>query len=415
VRALLSTWPWLALRIDTKQPAALGGLLAGIGYVAISGLEVAAIRACIMTSCLMLGLCAYRPSHSLCSLSLAAWFILLAMPEAAIDPSFQMSFAAVLALVASYPLLLPHYTRLSLYPFWHRCWFWIGAAVLSSLIASLATAPFSLYHFHRQANYSVIANTLALPLSSLVIMPAALLTLVLYPLDADYLPLYAMHYGITALISIGTWTAALPGAVSYVPAMSDTVMLCIVLSFLLACCYRIATTVMAALCLGFGIVLFAMEPRPLLYYHTNPDQWAFATKAGVIFSGSNRHSFLKDMWASSAGQETPLTLKEHELLLLPYFVCTKGLCSFMPSKKTHIAIINADFDPLCPQADIVILLHPFSLTCPAKTLRIMPEQMQKGGTLTVFSSSPPYVQFANTHRYFRPWNATEKKSKFLTY
>jgi len=42
---------------------------------------------------------------------------------------------------------------------------------LTSLIATAATAPYAIYHFNRMSDYSLVANLLAVPLTSVWIMP----------------------------------------------------------------------------------------------------------------------------------------------------------------------------------------------------------------------------------------------------
>ena len=55
----------------------------------------------------------------------------------------------------------------------------MGGIVLSTLIASVAVAPFAAYYFHKSQQYAVLANLVAIPICDLIVMPAALAALIL--------------------------------------------------------------------------------------------------------------------------------------------------------------------------------------------------------------------------------------------
>src|SRR5262249_50114535 len=150
-------------------------------------------------------------------------------PEAVIHPSFQMSFAATLALIATYERGIPWAASAPNTPLGARIALWgareITVSVVASLVAGLATTPYAAYHFHRMAPYGVIANLLAMPVISAVSMPAGLLALVAMPFGFDA-PLWRlMGVGIDWMVAVALWVASLPGAVGYVPAFGVGAML----------------------------------------------------------------------------------------------------------------------------------------------------------------------------------------------
>jgi competence protein ComEC len=109
------------------------------------------------------------------TLAVAAIAVLLLAPEAVVHPSFQMSFAATLALVAGYRHGLPFARATADTSFSARIALWGVREVLSlifaSLLAGLATTPYAAFHFHRMAPYGVLANLLAMPVVSAWVMP----------------------------------------------------------------------------------------------------------------------------------------------------------------------------------------------------------------------------------------------------
>jgi len=239
-RFLFALWPWLALRIATKKWAAVLGLagavfyavLAGAAEPSLSGSVVPTQRSLFMVA---IAFTAILVDRSPISLRLVAWsavILLLWQPESLIGPSFQMSFAAVFALIACFEALRPHLIALRQYlavpavdltgrvmGYGGMAFFWLFSLMLSSLIASLATAPFGLYHFDRLQIYGLVANMLAVPLTGFWLMPAAAIALLLMPfgLDAPFWQL--LGWGCEALFWIGRGVQHWPSAVIAVQAM----------------------------------------------------------------------------------------------------------------------------------------------------------------------------------------------------
>ena len=163
------------------------------------------------------------PALTLRTLAVAALAVLLLAPESVVHPSFQMSFAATLALVAAYErrAVLARGRRRHL----ARCAGRAvgrarsgGAAASPPLVAGAATTPYAAFHFHRLAPYGVLANLLAMPIVSAWVMPCGLLALLALPFGFDA-PLWRlMGEGIDWMIAVALWVASLPGAVGRVPA-----------------------------------------------------------------------------------------------------------------------------------------------------------------------------------------------------
>jgi competence protein ComEC len=148
--------------------------------------------------------------------------VLSAAPEALVHPSFQMSFAATLGLVALVQIGMPRLFATADHSATARAALWGGREIamllLASLVAGLATLPYAAFHFHRVTPYGVLANLAAMPVVSAVVMPAGLLGLVAMPFGFDRLFWAIMGIGIDWMIFVTQWVAALPGAVGRVPA-----------------------------------------------------------------------------------------------------------------------------------------------------------------------------------------------------
>src|SRR5207302_1015356 len=158
-----------------KKWAACVALAAATFYLLLSGAQVATQRSYYMIAVVLVGVLFDRAAITFRTLALAAILVLLLAPEAVIHPSFQMSFAATLALIAAYERGLPWKTKYADTPLGARIALWgvyeIAGLIFASLVAGLGTTPYAAYHFHRMAPYGVLANLLAMPIVSAWIMP----------------------------------------------------------------------------------------------------------------------------------------------------------------------------------------------------------------------------------------------------
>lgn len=220
---LLALWPWLALRTRLPIMAAGTGALAGVAYTVLTGAQVPTVRSCI-GALLVLGAVALgRDALSLRMLAIAAFMVMLLWPEAVVGPSFQMSFAAVLAIVA---LSGAEPVRRFMAPqdrgFFSRTLRNLALMLLTGMVIELALMPIGLYHFHRAGYYGAIANMIAIPLTTLVIMPAVLLALVLDTVGAGAPAWWVADQAISGLVALAHWVASRPGAVTAMPPIGGT-------------------------------------------------------------------------------------------------------------------------------------------------------------------------------------------------
>ena len=204
-----------ALRWPCKQIAAAAALAAGLGYVLLTGMHVPVLRSFAMASLVTLGIVSGRRAISMRGLALAAMVLIIYAPQEVTGVSFQMSFAAVLALIAGYEVLGPVLARLQQW----RSTRHVVVLVLTSLLAGVAAAPFGAYYFGHVQVYFILANLAAVPLTAAVVLPAGLLSLALMPLGLERLALVPMGWAIDVVLWIAHHVAALPAASFGVPHM----------------------------------------------------------------------------------------------------------------------------------------------------------------------------------------------------
>jgi competence protein ComEC len=222
VRALLALIPTLTVTFPIKKWSAAAALLAAAFYLLLSGAEVATQRSFFMTAVVLIAILVDRRAVTFRTLAVAAMIVLAVAPEALVHPSFQMSFAATLGLVALVQVGMPALFATPDSSATARVALWGGREIamlaLASLVAGLATTPYAAFHFHRVTPYGVLANLAAMPVVSAVVMPAGLLGLVAMPFGFDGVFWRIMEFGIDWMIAVALWVAALPGAIGRIAA-----------------------------------------------------------------------------------------------------------------------------------------------------------------------------------------------------
>jgi competence protein ComEC len=217
LRAALALIEPVALRFPIKKWAAAAAILSGAAYLSMSGLAWPAQRAFLMTSIFYVAILFDRRALSLRNVAIAAVVILLLAPEAVANPGFQMSFAAVTALIAAYEWASARTDPNRSFSIPARFRRYAAGLAATDIISSLATAPFALFHFNRAANYGLIANSVSIPLMGFWVMPVAILALLAMPLGLDTPFWRFASAGVEIMLALGEWTAALPGAVTVFP------------------------------------------------------------------------------------------------------------------------------------------------------------------------------------------------------
>ena len=223
MRALLAPWFRVLQTVSPiKKWAALAALIVTALYLLLSGSAVATQRSFIMIAIVLIGVLVDRPALTFRTLTVAALAVLLLAPEAVANPSFQMSFAATLALIAGYQHGLPWLRADRDTPLGARIALWggreIAGLIYASLLAGAATTPFIAYHFHQFTPYGLLANLLAMPVVSAVVMPAGILGVLAMPFGFDDICWRLMGEGIDWMIGVVLWVRNLPGSNILIPA-----------------------------------------------------------------------------------------------------------------------------------------------------------------------------------------------------
>ncbi|WP_354667492.1 ComEC/Rec2 family competence protein [Octadecabacter sp. B2R22] len=296
IRYGFALFPYVALRWPVKKFAAGASLVIAAGYLALSGGNIATERAFIMVSVMLVAVLFDRRALTLRAVAIAALIVLTLRPEALFGPGFQMSFSATTALVAVFAMLQRIETPNL--PKWLRP---IGAVVISSLVAGLATAPFAAYHFNQIAQLGLIANLLSVPLMGTIVMPAAVVAVVLAPLGLEMLGLWVMDLGLRWILAVAQFVAAQEGALRHVVTPDPIVIAMIALGGVMVVQWRGSLRWVGVAPVLYGFMLWHVAERPALLVAESGSLIGVMTADGRAVSKERGESFAASVWLENDG------------------------------------------------------------------------------------------------------------------
>lgn len=408
LRALLALFPWVALRLPIKKIAALTAILFTSLYALLVGPQAPTLRSTLMTGIMMFAIIADRRALSMRLVALSAIAVMLIAPSGIAGPSFQMSFAAVLAMVAAFekPLdeALGGPPPLSL-PLWIRyLWKGLGGIILTSLVATAATTPFALYHFQNFSFYGVVTNMLAIPLTSFWIMPCLLLTYIFAPFGLEGWFVKGAGLGVEMLIALAQKVAAWPLALLKLPAMPDESFFAIVIGGLWLCLWQRRWRYAGLPLIIIGLLYPLYTRQPDIYVAESGLMWAVKLDDGQLASADLKHDkFTTSQWQQRNGG-TPL-IDAHELLPEERQLrCDPAGCLYRhgPYRIAFPSVDSAVIED-CPRANIVVA--PFLIRDCAAPIIIDSSSLRRRGAHTLtFQKDGLKVDFVRPARGLRPWS-----------
>jgi competence protein ComEC len=321
----------------------------------------------LMSALVLLAVMLDRLALSLRTLSIAALVLLLLYPESVISIGFQLSFLAVFALVAIYertrdkwPLLADKLPGLLRRPI-----LFFGGAVLTGLIATLATAPLILFHFQQMALYGVIANVAATPLLTFITMPLALLSLASFPFGLEAWPLKLMGQSVQAMNDLALHFADKDHAVWLSPIMPAASAVLLVFTIIFACLARGSVGRMAALaCLIAALAIWPFAQKPILYVYP-PGKAGLIQGADGRWLQLGRNAFLTEQWARQANIDPSEIVK-----LQDDAICDKAACRLTAANGVNVSIVTQAYVAAeeCGWADIIISDDRLGTPCTERQL-----------------------------------------------
>ncbi|TAJ26004.1 MAG: ComEC family competence protein [Reyranella sp.] len=412
VRYGIALIPPLALRIDAKKVAAVLALMAALFYTALAGAPVPAQRACAMAGFALLAILLDRTALSLRLVAWSAVIVLLVAPESLTGASFQMSFAAVVALIAAWESAAGWRRRLhERADLSERRWLWrlgaaFGASLLTTLIASVATGAFAAYHFNRVSLLGVVANLLGVPLTGFWIMPWGLAAMLLMPFGLEQVALVPMGWGVEALNAIARYVAAWPEAATLVPSLPGASLWLLTAGGLWLCLWRRRWRYVGLPVVAIGLML-GPPPAPDLLMSEDGRVLGLRDERGVVHVASARTDrFVSEAWARRHGQEGAAkrwtVSADGQAAGLG---CGTGLCRWRKG-PWRVALVSDErrLTEACSSADIVLATVDAQQRCRGPRLVIDRRDAWKDGAHALWLDELGVRrETANARRGDRPW------------
>ena len=359
------------------------------GYLLLTGTSLSAQRAFLMTTTAWVALCTQNQKDILRSISAAMSVMLLIKPHSLLSAGFQMSFAAIIAVTSN---ALPHVRAKN--KITNNCL----QTAKCSLFATIATAPFVAYHFNHISLSGIISNIIAIPITSLVIMPAGVLGVILIPISSSKIPFKIMEYGIEALLHIANLAADLPGNYILIPHITNKAFVIIsggtVLSFIAPRRHQKIPIILVLI--GLVINLNNYKPDILMFKKTI----AVRESDGKIYfiKKHNKSSAIK-RWLRQNAQHIP----ETKFTNGQYTACNANMCRYTKNAQTTTIIKKIDKNFQCNLLEgnlIVINLSNKEIRCTGQNVI---NHSDTATFITIKRNGNYILQNNTTPKRQRPW------------
>ncbi|WP_309602985.1 ComEC/Rec2 family competence protein [Sphingomonas sp.] len=410
---LLALVPGLAQRTNLVLVGAGVGALTGIGYTLLTGMQVPTVRSCVAAVLVLGGIAIGREALSLRLVAVGALLVLLFRPESLAGASFQLSFAAVTAIITLHSLAS---VRRLLGPrddgIPGRLVRGVASLVATGLAVEIALIPLALYHFHKAGLYGVGANLIAIPWTTFVIMPLEAGALLLDTIGLGQ-PLWAATgWSIDQLLGLARYVAVLQGAVANLPSMSRWAFAAMLLGGLWFCLWTGRIRWLGIAPLAIGGAAAAMSPTPDLLVTGDGRHLAITGPTGApVILRDRAGDFMRDLMSEAAGYDGDALLLSDQ----PFAECQRDSCVATIDRGGHRWVLLATrsrdriaWDQLtaaCRDADIVVSERWLPKACQPRWLKLDRQSLGTEGGVAIFLGDYPRFSTVAQRIGNHPWAA----------
>jgi competence protein ComEC len=408
----------LALAGYVLPLAAAAGALAGGGYTLLAGAEVPTLRSFIAALLVLVAFLMGREAMTLRLVAAGALVVLIWRPESLAGPSFQLSFAAVTAIIAlheSRPMRSFLARREESWPF--RFGRAIVGLLVTGLVVEVALAPIALFHFHKAGLYGALANVIAIPLTTFVVMPAEALALLFDSAGLGAPFWWITEQALRALIGLAHAVADAPGAVAMMPSFPRLGFGLAVFGGLWLLLWNTRWRRAGAVPLAIGMAALLVQPRPDLLVTGDGRHIAAALPDGSYALLRDRAGdYVRDSMAEAAGVDAPLSA----LAELDHVECNRDFCRWSQGEGARRYIVLAsrgrdriegvDMAAACSAADVVISDRWLPRECVGRWMTIDRDSLVETGGLALYLGETPKAAATLRAGDGHPWRLPQQLS-----
>ena len=408
---LLALSRTMALRFNLVMVAAAVAAAAGIGYTLLTGAQVPTVRSCVAAVLILAGIALGRDSLSMRLVATGALLVLLFRPEALAGASFQMSFAAVTAIVA---LHSTQWARRMLGPREEgraaRLLRSVAGMFATGLAVEFALVPLALFHFHRAGLYGVAANIIAIPLTTFVIMPlegAALL----FDLVGLGAPLWTLcSWTIAALLGLARWVASAKGAVALLAGMPVGAFAMMIVGGLWLSLWVTPIRRLGLIPVAIGAAIAFAAPRPDVLVTGDGRNVAIVERDGTPLLLRDRSGdYVRSLLSEASGFDGD----GGSIASAPYASCSRDACIAdierdgrswrLLAMRSKDIIEWKQLVASCAEADIVIADRRLPAGCKPRWLKLDRTMLQRTGGLAITLRRRPAISSVEQWVGAHPW------------
>ncbi|MBQ7537102.1 MAG: ComEC/Rec2 family competence protein [Rickettsiales bacterium] len=308
---IFSLFPSIALHYNTKKFAAIPAIAVCLIYLQIANVPISAFRSFIMVSLGFLALFLNRARTSMNVLFFTFLSMLVLSPERILSPSFQMSFMAVFGLISVYNSRLVN----NLPSVKSRAVRYVGGILASSVIATLSTVFFEIYHFKQYAWIGLVSNIPVIPLTEFVVLPISFVGMLCNGTALGDLLYRVADFFACIICQITDYTANLHNAYLLAPQMKTWqlgIIIAGLVAVFLARSWIIKTVGMTmAVC---GLISYINSPKPVLVYNQNLKNVVFLEGGKYYSVEPIKSDYLHKIWAQNLGVKEILPMSDSKVI-----------------------------------------------------------------------------------------------------
>ena len=381
---LALNWPLLTVSAGI-------GAIVGVGYTLLTGAEVPTVRSCIAALLVLGGMALGREALTLRLVATGALIILILWPESLIGASFQLSFAAITAIVAFHEnsrvkAWLAHHEEDALRRFGRA----LAGLLVTGLVVELALAPIALFHFHKSGLYGALANMVAIPWTTFVVMPLEALALLFDAVGLGAPFWWLCGHAIALLLWLAHLVAAWPGAVASMASIPDGAYALMLGGGLWMLLWTQRPRWLGALPFAAGMLWALSEPPPDILITGDGRHMAVRTSdGGMALLRERAGDFVRNALADRAGEEDDLP----PLDSAPNARCGPDMCLADVSARGVVWRVGAtrsaqmlpwkELVALCPQLDLIVSDRRLPPGCAPRGLKLDRPALEATGGVAV--------------------------------
>lgn len=414
----LALCPPLALRVSVPLIAAAFAAFGAVAYTLLAGAEVPTVRSCVAALLVLTALAIGREALTLRLVAFGALVVLLFWPEAMAGPSFQLSFAAVATIIILHESAwMKRWTERREEPFVIKIGRGIVSLIATGIAIELILAPIALFHFHRTGLYGALANVVAIPLTTFVIMPAQALALMFDIIGLGAPFWWLAGQGLSFILLIAHYVSSLPAAVSMIPAMPTWAYVAMITGALVAGLLKSRVRMMGGVPFAAGFTAMLLASRPDLLVTGDGKHLAVIEADGrVAFLRASAGDYVHDMLLETAGTTAnPIPLEQW-----PGAHCSPDVCIIeivrgkqrwrVLATRTSYPIPSMEMAAACKRVDIVISDRWLPSSCRPSWVKADRNMLAQNGGLAFYLPEGKLLS-ANAASAHMPWIKAAREAK----